>query len=68
MYIHIYINIFRKIGPKCGKWEYGCLKMWEVGRWVSNNVGSGTMVSNNVGSGTMGVKIIFILTLISRGT
>ena len=45
IYIYIYIYIYSKIGPKCGKWDYGGLKMWEVGLWGSKNVGSGTLGS-----------------------
>ena len=26
------------LGPKCGKWDFGCLQMLEVGLWVSKNV------------------------------
>ena len=66
-YVHVYVYKYSKIGPKCGKWDYGGLKMWEVGLWGSKNVGSGTMGglkmwevglwgSKNVGSGTLGSK------------
>ena len=34
---------------KCGIWDYGCLKIWEVRLWVSNNVGSGTLGSKICG-------------------
>ena len=44
VYVHVYRKIkeFDILGPKCGKWDYVCLKIWEVGLWVSKNVGSGT--------------------------
>ena len=41
--------IYSKIGPKCGKWDYGGLKMWEVGLWGSKNLGSGTLGSKKSG-------------------
>ena len=47
--MYIYIYIYLKIGPKCGKWDCGGLKMWEVGLWVSKNVGSGTLGSKKCG-------------------
>ena len=40
MYIYI---------AKCGKWDYGGLKMWEVGLWGSKTVGSGTLGSKKCG-------------------
>ena len=53
LYIHIRtricIYIYSKIGPKCGKWDYGGLKMWEVGLWRSKNVGSRTLGSTKCG-------------------
>ena len=35
--------------PKCGKWDYGCLQIWEVGLWVSKKLGF--FGYTNVGSG-----------------
>ena len=48
VYIYIYIANLPNL-PKCGKWDYGGLKMWEVGLWGSKNVGSGTLGSNKCG-------------------
>ena len=44
VFVHVYRKMkeFDILGPKCGKWDYVCLKIWEVGLWVSKNVGSGT--------------------------
>ena len=40
-YAYAYMYTYHKIGPKCGKWDYGGLK--------SKNVGSWTLGYNNCG-------------------